>query len=257
MVTRRVLDEDPAAGHDDRKSSESCEAMKHGWHLVCGACFGAYLLVCAQGCGKTVQGTASSKTLSETKPPGPRTVAKVAVANEAATAPPSASAPSTALPPKPASAEAPAETLPGEERVADDLVVTQMEPPAALSAQNLTQEPTVPVTTGLQDVFFAFDSWTITEDGKRTLEADAEWLKANKHYSITIEGHCDERGTQAYNLVLGEKRAKAVRSFLIDLGVDPLRLTVISYGKVRPFCREHTEECYQQNRRAHLVVQGK
>jgi peptidoglycan-associated lipoprotein len=148
--------------------------------------------------------------------------------------------------------------LPGEERVSDDIVVAKAEPePVRQRAQELQQEATATVDAGLQDVFFAFDSWKLTESAKRALEADGQWLKANVNHAITIEGHCDERGTQAYNLVLGEKRAQAVRNYLIDLGVDPRRLAVTSYGKDRPFCREHNEECYRQNRRGHLVLRVK
>ena len=107
---------------------------------------------------------------------------------------------------------------------------------------------------GLNDVFFAYDSWKLTEDGMRALEGNANWLKANPGKSLTIEGYCDERGTVAYNLVLGERRAKAVRNYLMELGVDQSRLTVVSYGKERPFCKDHDESCYRLNRRAHLVL---
>jgi peptidoglycan-associated lipoprotein len=79
-------------------------------------------------------------------------------------------------------------------------------------------------------------------------------MKTNADKPLLIEGHCDERGTLAYNLVLGEKRAKAVQKFLTDLGVAGSRLTVVSYGKERPFCKEHDEACYQKNRRGHIVL---
>jgi peptidoglycan-associated lipoprotein len=107
---------------------------------------------------------------------------------------------------------------------------------------------------GLRDVFFAYDSWAITEEGRQTLSRDAEWIKSNPNALLKIEGHCDERGTSAYNLVLGEKRAKAARNYLVELGVGANRLSVVSYGKERPSCMEHAESCYQQNRRGHLVV---
>jgi len=106
----------------------------------------------------------------------------------------------------------------------------------------------------LQDVFFAYDSWTIPEDGRQALSRDAEWLKSNPSALVKVEGHCDERGTSAYNLVLGEKRSKAARNYLVELGVGANRLSVVSYGKERPSCNEHAESCYQQNRRGHLVV---
>lgn len=186
------------------------------------------LLVSAQGCQKTVEGTSGSKTTEQGMGKQPAPV-----------------------------------TLPGEERISDDIVVAKAEPSseAAQSAkqrtQELQQEAAATAGAGLQDVFFAFDKWAVTDDGKKALGADAQWLKANGGKALTIEGHCDERGTQAYNLVLGEKRAKAVRSYLVDLGIDAKRLAVTSYGKDRPFCRERTEDCHQQNRRGHLVLRVK
>ncbi|MBH0193059.1 MAG: peptidoglycan-associated lipoprotein Pal [Nitrospira sp.] len=107
---------------------------------------------------------------------------------------------------------------------------------------------------GLRDVFFAFDSFAISEDGRQVLAHDAEWVKANPGAQVKIEGHCDERGTSAYNLVLGEKRAKAARNYLVELGVTPNHLSIVSYGKERPVCKEHAESCYAQNRRAHMLL---
>jgi len=147
--------------------------------------------------------------------------------------------------------------------VADEIVVAKAEPSseAAQVAKQRTQEmqmeQAATASASLGDVFFDFDSWKIKDEGKRALSADMQWLTTNAGKSLTIEGHCDERGTQAYNLVLGEKRAKAVRSYLVDLGVDAKRLAIASYGKDRPFCREHNEDCYQQNRRGHLVLRVK
>ncbi|HXF92772.1 MAG TPA: peptidoglycan-associated lipoprotein Pal [Nitrospiraceae bacterium] len=107
---------------------------------------------------------------------------------------------------------------------------------------------------GLNDVFFDYDSWTLTEEGQRTLSANAAWLKANPTVRLRVEGHCDERGTHDYNLILGEKRTKTVRSYLVELGVDSSRISSVSYGKDRPFCREHHEACHQQNRRGHMTL---
>jgi peptidoglycan-associated lipoprotein len=115
-------------------------------------------------------------------------------------------------------------------------------------------EQVASVAAGLRDVFFAYDSFSITDEGRHALAGDAEWARSNPNAQLKIEGHCDERGTSAYNLVLGEKRAKAVRNYLVELGVTPTYLSVVSYGKERPFCTEHTESCYSQNRRGHLVV---
>jgi peptidoglycan-associated lipoprotein len=119
------------------------------------------------------------------------------------------------------------------------------------------QEQAASAQAGLNDVFFGYDSWTISEDGRQALMQDAQWIKSNSGAIVKIEGHCDERGTLAYNLVLGEKRAKAVRNYLVELGISANRLSVVSYGKERPFCNEHNEGCYQQNRRGHVVVRSK
>ncbi len=108
----------------------------------------------------------------------------------------------------------------------------------------------------VEDVYFAFDSWKISRDGAKSLEADAEWLKNHPGQFVTIEGHCDQRGTQDYNMVLGKKRAEAAKEYLVDLGVNSSQLKVVSYGKERPFCSEHNEFCYQQNRRGHIAVRN-
>lgn len=125
---------------------------------------------------------------------------------------------------------------------------------AARQLAEIRAEQVASVAAGLRDVFFAYDSFSITDEGRQALSSDAEWAKSNPYAQLKIEGHCDERGTSAYNLVLGEKRAKAVRNYLVELGVAPTHLSVVSYGKERPFCTEHTEACYSQNRRGHLVV---
>ena len=109
-------------------------------------------------------------------------------------------------------------------------------------------------TAGLRDIFFGYDSWTISDDQRQALNRDADWMKSNPGAVVKVEGHCDERGTTAYNLVLGEKRAKAVRNYLVELGISANRLSVVSYGKERPSCLDHAGSCYQQNRRGHLVV---
>ena len=125
---------------------------------------------------------------------------------------------------------------------------------AARQLAEIRAEQTASAAAGLRDVFFAYDSFSITEEGRHALTSDAEWIKSNPQAQLKIEGHCDERGTSAYNLVLGEKRAKAVRNYLVELGVVPQHLSVVSYGKERPFCTEHGEHCYSMNRRGHLVV---
>ncbi|MBI5327612.1 MAG: peptidoglycan-associated lipoprotein Pal [Deltaproteobacteria bacterium] len=107
---------------------------------------------------------------------------------------------------------------------------------------------------GLQDIFFDFDRFSIREHAKPTLEDDAKYLKVNKNLEVVIEGHCDERGTSEYNIALGERRAQAAQKYLVDLGVDRSRISVISYGKEKPFCTDHSEECWQENRRSRFAV---
>jgi len=106
----------------------------------------------------------------------------------------------------------------------------------------------------LLDDFFEYDSWRLTNEAKRALEANAKWIKANSSQNLIIEGHCDERGAESYNVKLGWKRANVTRNYLIDLGVDSSRMKTVSYGESRPFCVEKNEDCYQKNRRVHFVV---
>lgn len=116
-------------------------------------------------------------------------------------------------------------------------------------------EAAAAAAAGLNNVFFGYDSWMLSEDGQRTLSANAAWMKANPAAILRVEGHCDERGPHDYNLILGEKRAKTVRSYLVELGVNSSQVSIVSYGKDRPFCQEHHETCYQQNRRGHMTLQ--
>jgi peptidoglycan-associated lipoprotein len=106
----------------------------------------------------------------------------------------------------------------------------------------------------LSDVFFAFDSFLLSEEAQRVLQKNAEWLRSNPEAQIVIEGHCDERGTVEYNLALGERRAQSVKDYLVNLGISADRLFTISYGKERPFVLGHTEEAWAQNRRAHFLL---
>jgi len=108
----------------------------------------------------------------------------------------------------------------------------------------------------LQDAFFEYDKALLRQEVASKLEADAKMLKEHPEAKATIEGHCDERGTSEYNLVLGNRRAEAVKRYLVNLGVPASQLSTISYGKEKPFCSEHNEGCYQQNRRAHFAVAG-
>jgi peptidoglycan-associated lipoprotein len=113
---------------------------------------------------------------------------------------------------------------------------------------------TVSGGNALGDMFFDYDRFQIRKDAMLVLDNNAQWLRANGSKTVLIEGHCDERGTVAYNLVLGEKRARATKKYLQDLGVQASQLQITSYGETRPFCKQQNEDCYQQNRRAHFVA---
>jgi len=106
----------------------------------------------------------------------------------------------------------------------------------------------------LADVFFDFDKYDIRPSDAKTLDANANWLKSNPNHLVLIEGHCDERGTNEYNLALGERRAKSTMNYLVSQGVQANRITIISYGEERPQCTEHTEACWAKNRRSHFLV---
>ena len=105
-----------------------------------------------------------------------------------------------------------------------------------------------------EDIYFDFDKSTLAPAAQDNLLRKAEWLRENTDATVTIEGHCDERGTNEYNLALGDRRAESAKSFLIDLGIDPSRLTTISYGEERPVDPRHMEEAWDKNRRDHFVV---
>ncbi len=119
---------------------------------------------------------------------------------------------------------------------------------------NRTRAEQFTAQSGLEDVHFDFNSIQLNERAKSILTANAEWLKAHPDAEVTIEGHCDDRGTSSYNYVLGEKRAQRTKNYLARLGVSSERLKVMSFGKDNPACWDPTEPCYQKNRRAHLVL---
>jgi len=106
----------------------------------------------------------------------------------------------------------------------------------------------------IQDIFFDLDDYSIRGDARAILQANARYLAERTSILITIEGHCDERGSDRYNLVLGDRRANAARDYLISQGIAANRIETISYGEEKPFCEEHTEECWQLNRRGSFVM---
>jgi peptidoglycan-associated lipoprotein len=109
----------------------------------------------------------------------------------------------------------------------------------------------------LKTIHFDFDKFNIRPDDAKTLDANATWLKANANVLVLIEGHCDDRGTNEYNLVLGEKRAKAAMTYLMAQGVPANRMTTISYGRERPVCTEKSEACWARNRRDNFLTKAR
>jgi len=105
----------------------------------------------------------------------------------------------------------------------------------------------------LTDVFFGFDNALLSPDARRSLDLTAEWLRRWPNRRLVIEGHADERGTNEYNLALGERRAQAAKRYLVASGIDERRLRIVTYGEEQPFCREREERCWRENRRGHFA----
>ncbi len=118
--------------------------------------------------------------------------------------------------------------------------------------------PTEPSPAGWNitqnNIYYEFDKSTLTPMAQDTLMRHAAWLRENADVTVTIEGHADERGTNEYNLALGDRRADSAKAFLVDLGIASSRLTTISYGEERPLCMQQNEECWAKNRRGHFIV---
>jgi peptidoglycan-associated lipoprotein len=109
----------------------------------------------------------------------------------------------------------------------------------------------------LDDVYFDLDESNIRDDARPPLQKNAAWMKKWTSTQVTVEGHCDSRGSSEYNLALGSRRAEAVKDYLVNLGVPAGRLAVVSKGKEQPFCSDESEPCWQQNRRGHFIVTAK
>ena len=156
--------------------------------------------------------------------------------------PPPPAAPVTPPPPPPPPAPAPAP------------------PPRPLTDEEIFARKTVDQLNAehpLDDVYFDLDKSEIRDDAKPRLQKDADWMKKWTSTQISVEGHCDSRGSAEYNLALGSRRANAVKEYLTNLGVPAGRLTVVSKGKEQPLCSEEGESCWQQNRRGHFVITAK
>lgn len=104
------------------------------------------------------------------------------------------------------------------------------------------------------DILFDYDKYDVQESYRQTLHSISVWMSKNTAARLSIEGHCDERGTNEYNLALGDRRAKSVKDNLISLGVASARIDIISYGEEKPVCKEQSEDCWAKNRRAHFTV---
>src|SRR5690348_15521670 len=132
--------------------------------------------------------------------------------------------------------------------------VTVAAPPAP--PQQAAPTPSVEelFSQNVRDAYFDTDKSDLRPDARDALTKDAEFLRSYPDVRISLEGHCDERGSTEYNLGLGERRADAAKNFLVSLGIAANRVDTVSWGKERPFCTEHDESCWQQNRRAHFVM---
>lgn len=147
-----------------------------------------------------------------------------------------ATVPTPPLPPEPVSEPVPVPPLPEEDAI------------GSRSLDDLNRD------SPLQPAFFGYDASELTPEAQAALQANAALLRKYPTWQITIEGHCDERGTAEYNLALGERRAAAARDYLISLGIEASRLRVVSYGKEFPFAPGSNEAAWAQNRRAHFVI---
>ena len=160
-------------------------------------------------------------------------------------------APAPPPPPPPVAPEAPPPAPPPAARPEVKPQVDEYARLRAMSAEEIEKSGL------LGEVFFDFDRAEIRDADRATLAKNADTLKRFDFLRVTVEGHCDERGTVEYNLALGERRAKAAYDYLVSLGVPAERLKTVSYGKEIPVCSESNEDCWQRNRRAHFAVTGK
>lgn len=156
----------------------------------------------------------------------------------AAPAPPPTTPPPP--PPPPPAPPAPAPPAPTEDEIFKNKTLDQLN----------AEKP-------LTDAFFAYDSTELTADARGALQKDVDWMKRWTSTKVMVEGHADSRGTNEYNLALGERRADAVRDYMVSLGLPVERLTIVSKGEEQPFCSEDKEACWQQNRRGHFIITAK
>lgn len=162
----------------------------------------------------------------------------------------------------------PEETLDVQTETVTPPPATDITPPPTATADDQTEDPLL--SSDLQvvndelrrrgfaaDIYFNYDEASLSDEARQRLARNADLLRGQPNFTLTIEGHCDERGTNEYNLALGERRANAARDYLSSLGVGGDRMRTISYGEERPACTESDESCWSQNRRGHMVITGR
>lgn len=137
---------------------------------------------------------------------------------------------------------------------ADASATVTVNPPPAVSVPSSGMTAEQEFKANVQDIFFDYDTADIRPDAQATLQKDANYLIAHSNLKIVVGGYCDERGSDEYNLALGQRRADAAKNALVTMGVAANRMQVISYGKERPFCTDSTEQCWQLNRRAGFAL---
>ncbi len=143
-----------------------------------------------------------------------------------------------------------------KKKAGEGVAVGDANPDAGISAKEMTFDPMGSDSgsiSGLTTVYFDYDQANLTADSRKQIAQNAEWVKSNPNVSVQVEGHCDNRGTVEYNIALGERRAISVKNYLVSLGIDSKRLSVISYGKERPVAQGDTEAALAKNRRANFV----
>jgi len=153
-------------------------------------------------------------------------------------------------PPPPAPAPAPAAPAPPPPVVAAPAPAPAPAPRPAPPKEYMAND-------NLKPIHFAFDSATVRPADAKILDASAKWLASNPNQILLIEGHCDQRGTEQYNLALGDRRAKAAMNYLVAQGVQGDRITIVSFGEERPLCKDNNEACWSQNRRDMFLVKEK
>jgi peptidoglycan-associated lipoprotein len=142
-------------------------------------------------------------------------------------------------------------TGPGGSADANARITVSVPPPPQKAAEPSMQEL---FDRSVKDAYFDYDKADVRPDARDALTQTAQFLRSYPQLKVVIEGHCDERGSTEYNLALGDRRAAAAKQFLTSLGISADRMETVSYGKERPFCTASTDECYMQNRRAHIVL---